>query len=566
VTENGVGMARATDPLRLVVIGALTLAVGIRALYWLRDDTGSTSERPKGAAAVSGQVVDDTGKPVGAAQVAITNEAESIRLRLEADDRGRFSAADLPAGVYWVNGSKEGYLGGRGNRFTYRAGLLPEGTTIQLADGQHLGGMTVIMTRGSVLSGVVYDEHGQPAPRRYVRALRREPRFDDVAYTDVAPLASTDDRGRYRITGLPADTYYLMASLGQGMAARVYYPSASKMGDAAPVIIEIAEERTGLDLRARPVPTSTIGGTVKRADATPAAGIRVDLVAAIGTEPDARQLVTTAGPDGAFLFNDIPPDHYFLIAHGAPGPGAPVHVWGRALVTSDGTHPLHVPLIVVPGTTISGQVKVDALDGTKPPQLDRSFLFLVGGDAESDAWLNAGERPMPEIDERGGLVLRGVPPGQYVLTETFLESPWRIESVMTGTRDLLDSLFEVTPQKDISGLLVTLVDRSAQIEGIARDDRGLPLINRLVIAFPPDSRLWQRAPRRRNMGRTDASGHFKIDGLPPGDYLLADASASELGQFNEWWGTPAFYKRLTSQAIQVSLSRGERRVQDLTVR
>src|SRR5262249_26384364 len=93
----------------------------------------------------------------------------------------------------------------------------PEGgsQTLLLTDGQKAGAIRVYLFRPAVLTGVVLDEAAEPAIGMQIRALRRtlvggQRRF---AYTGM--VGWTDDRGIYRIGGLPPGDYMVAASATQ---------------------------------------------------------------------------------------------------------------------------------------------------------------------------------------------------------------------------------------------------------------------------------------------------------------------------------------------------------------
>src|SRR5262245_33552784 len=54
---------------------------------------------------------------------------------------------------------------------------------------------------GKIVGVVTWVEDGQPAPGVYVSATRTESQQDPL------PFVTTDDNGRYELTGLPAGTY-----------------------------------------------------------------------------------------------------------------------------------------------------------------------------------------------------------------------------------------------------------------------------------------------------------------------------------------------------------------------
>src|SRR5690606_6148274 len=84
------------------------------------------------------------------------------------------------------------------------------GTPIQLLEGQRVEKVTIAIPRGGVITGVVVDENGEPAPGTQVRAMRF------VMRTGERTLAfggqdQTDDRRQYRIYGKPPGEYIVSA-------------------------------------------------------------------------------------------------------------------------------------------------------------------------------------------------------------------------------------------------------------------------------------------------------------------------------------------------------------------
>jgi len=83
------------------------------------------------------------------------------------DDTGRFSFTSLPAGRFTLTASKAGYVD-----ITYGAKRPGRpGTPIQLADGEKLDKANLTLPRGSVITGIVIDENGEPSPGTQVRAI-----------------------------------------------------------------------------------------------------------------------------------------------------------------------------------------------------------------------------------------------------------------------------------------------------------------------------------------------------------------------------------------------------------
>jgi len=283
----------------------------------VRDTAAQTT---LGTASVTGRVViDGVGTPVRRARVSLAAPELRGGRSVITDDQGRFSFQALPTGRYTLTASKSGYVD-----IAYgakRAGR--PGTPVQLAEGQTLSDLTIAMPRGGVLTGVVVDEYGEPAPGTPVRALRYVMQTGERRLQQ-AGQDQTDDRGMYRIFQLQPGDYIVnaiprnqntgdvrqvlatevaslmqqlqagggdptgalvnavsgqggqvgarLAQLQQQMAtveqtqglayAPVYYPGTTTAEAAVTVTLNAGEERGGVDFRLELVPTSRVGGIV----------------------------------------------------------------------------------------------------------------------------------------------------------------------------------------------------------------------------------------------------------------------------------------------------------------
>ena len=165
------------------------------------------AQQATGTAMILGQVVTgDSGTPVRRAQVNLTGQELRGQRTTLTDDEGRFVFTLLPAGRYNVNTSKAGYVNiAYGAKAPGRAG-----TPIQLADGQKLEAKAISLPRGGVVTGIVLDEHGEPAPGTPVRAMREVIRTGEKRL-ESAGTDTTDDRGMYRVYGLQPGKYIVYA-------------------------------------------------------------------------------------------------------------------------------------------------------------------------------------------------------------------------------------------------------------------------------------------------------------------------------------------------------------------
>jgi hypothetical protein len=143
-------------------------------------------------AAVSGRVIDAVSKePVSGARVLLARIDPPIEssVVVEADDRGRFVARDVPDGRYRVFVDEPGFM-----RLTAVIELVVRGGRAAVGD--------VAMIRAAVIAGRVTNERGYPVPNVYVRAATDKGRVIE---------ARTNDLGDYRLFGLAPGTYVVSA-------------------------------------------------------------------------------------------------------------------------------------------------------------------------------------------------------------------------------------------------------------------------------------------------------------------------------------------------------------------
>jgi uncharacterized protein (DUF2141 family) len=160
-----------------------------------------------GTAVISGFVVTEgSGTPVRRARVNLSGAALRGGRSVITTDDGRFQFTALPAGRYTMTASKAGYVD-----IAYgakRAGR--PGTPIQLIDGQKLEKAVINLPKGSVVTGIVIDDNGEPSPGTAVRAMRFVMRTGEKTLQQ-AGQDTTDDRGMYRIYGLQPGDYIVSA-------------------------------------------------------------------------------------------------------------------------------------------------------------------------------------------------------------------------------------------------------------------------------------------------------------------------------------------------------------------
>jgi hypothetical protein len=484
---------------------------------------------PLPTGAISGVVTDSvTKRPLSGAVVSIVITSggsapanPNSRRAQVTDANGRFVFMHLPpSDLYSLSVTKIGYFpGSYGSGTNFR---------LTLAEGQWLNDANIALDRPASISGTVFDELGVPVTGATVRLLRQfivggQPQLA------ISTGAKTDDRGVYRIGGLPpgkfipailnaqhsvpADTPELQlagtseqvaaaeiargrpvaqadptlhvdertqlvlqrslqpAPTGDGrlMAYRsVYYPAAQSPRDATPISLSHGDDRAGVDLRLEAVPTARVSGVVQGEPGSPAK-LTLRLFLAGGEETEADSVATAlVGRDGRFTFLNVPSGRYTLVARAGSS-----RLTSRVNLTTNNT------TFTAPGENGGG-----------------IYSRYIGGDLNVMSYRT----------------------GDHT---TWVRMPLNVEG-----RDLDDVIVTMQPSLAIRGRIV-------------REGPAQPPALMSVNAIPASGlAAWIPFPSVRTPNQSDLD-EFVADGLIPGEYVLnfsGPAAANMLVKSISWQG------------------------------
>ena len=575
--------------------------------------------------------------PVGTAEIAgtvmmagSTQPARRTRVNLSGaelrgsrsattDDTGRFAFTALPAGRYNLTASRPGYI-------TVSFGQHQPGrpgTQIQLSEGQKFRADLQI-PKGSVITGTVLDEHGEPAPQTPVRVMRFLHANGERTLSG-SNAATTDDRGIYRVFGLMPGEYVVCATprnaavadaqrmqiqlrslqetltrvspeQAQGLRDRiasleaalpaadaetppgyapVCYPGTTSTASAETVTLGISEERSAVDFQLQLAPLARIEGVV--VNSTGAALTQMNVTLSDISPLGVSTLNMSARPDaeGRFRLVNVPPGQYRLTARSTIAtprpPAAPAAPAERAAPARRRAPPLTV--------WASADISVDGRN------LSNVVLSLQRGISVSGHVTFEGTTLPPptdltrlrvsvapvgrnpfggsssaQVDADGRFTIPSVPPGRYRLTASGAGG-WSTESATIGGQDALDFPFEIKGDQNLSGVTITLTDRRTELTGTIVDDRNQPAVEYTIVVFPSDSRYWIGPSRRIQTTRPGTDGTFTFRNLPAGEYQIATPYDLAPGAATD----PAVLQELESASMPVTLQPGEKKVQNIRV-
>ena len=561
----------------------------------------TASQAPTGA--IRGHVIAaDTSTPLRFAYVVLIGAASGALKVTSTDENGAFSFPRIPADRYTIGASKPPYLGAvAGAKRPARPG-----SPIVVAAGQVITDVVVRLPPGAAISGVITNERGQAAVPSTVALRTWQMRgAERVLVNAKAPMATTDDRGRYRIAGLPPGDYIVSAvpavaslhpeklltsaevdaalkgnaapaapmaasasrlpSITVDRYAPSYYPGTPRGENAVIVSLTAGEDRQNVDFRLERARNARVEGMVVAADGRPIAGdprggFRLALRTASNEATFLTAMTATIGPDGRFAFPNVGPGTYVASM------GVQSGEFLAAVVDVNGVDITGLQLTLRAPISTRGQL---IFEGAAPDAVGGRVVSIAGAAPNAPAL----EPSVGRTDPTGAFSITRLLPGRYkVGASPAFGAPadqlkWSLQSVVVDGRDVTDLPLDVTVDAPPKEIVVTYTDRWQEIAGRLQLANGEPASGYTIVIFPADKAYWQFESRRIAIGRPSTTGQFTFGGpgpasLPPGNYLIAAVTDIERGeQFD-----PAYLAALSQQAVPVTLAAGERKTQDLMIK
>jgi protocatechuate 3,4-dioxygenase beta subunit len=222
-----------------------------------------------------------------------------------------------------------------------------------------------------------------------------------------------------------------------------------------------------------------------------------------------------------------------------------------------GTTPLDgIKVVLSSPANIRGALRVDG-----NAQVDLSQLYVSLSEENPADPERMWGRGVQVTARDGTFEMSDVPPGDYRLEVGArgrgLED-WYTKSVHFGSRDVTDSLLQVTGGGTVP-LDVLISPAGATIQGVVKDANDHPVSAAMVVTVPQGKHsdrfdLYQTAA-------TDQQGTFKIRGAAPGTYKVFAWEDVD----NEAWFDPDFMKNYESQGTSVSVNEWDRSTLSLRV-
>jgi protocatechuate 3,4-dioxygenase beta subunit len=488
---------------------------------------------------VAGRVVDElTGKPVSDAQVTAYRQREQRRsgffqVDIDPEDmdflalsstQGRRSAITDSQGRFEVTALGEGEF-----RFTARHPDKAKSSAkdIALTKDKEIPFVEIEIGAGGAIEGNATGYGMQPLRDAVIAAFSMQ--------SGTLRSASTDERGYFRIDGLPGGQYAVFKSRMDERADNIPLELLSNMRLKTTTVREGRTSR--LDIHDEGEDGVRVFGTVREN------GVPVPraLITMLGTDQDGflgmGVRANAAGMDGRYELVGIRPGDYVVQVS---------RFQGRPVQTS---FPIEVPEetrdflfdIELPTSEVSGRVldtRGQPVSGVRV-SLGSSDGGLSGADGLV-GMIAQGGLSQARTDENGEFRMRSVSAGSYHLVASGNMMGRRNRRSAEGESqqkygEARVEGVEVDGYSNLEGLLVT-VPLAGTIRGVVTDGSGIPVADAEIAYVRTDVRkesgqsgmLASLFGTQTRPIRSDEQGRFEIDGLTPGTYDLSiDSEALE---------------------------------------
>ena len=476
---------------------------------------------------ISGKVVSENGQPLANASVwARPATPQGLPVKSTTTNRdGVFKFSGLDQGSYTVNASLPSYLP-----------KSPESATAVLTASDSV---TLVLIKGGVVTGTVTNSKGEPVE---AIAIRVEMVIDESGRRTpaISYEGLTDDRGVYRVYGLPSGTYIVAADGANNYSPTgvnafsidipTYAPSSSR-DEADEISVRVGEE-SSVDIRYRGERGSTISGFV-RGIRTGDGGFSIALTSL--AEKGPRWDTPFQDPNGEFALEGIPDGDYLLVA---------TAYWNdrdrglsESMVLSvrsadiEGVELAPAALASISGTVVYREMKEPVPECTDKLQPQFSSTGVTAWHRVTQGhkkkpqfvWRSRSETP----NAQGNVTLRDLAANEYYFSVRSSVQRWYLQSIAfvpstPGGKptDATRTWTTVKPGDQLSGLTFTLAQGGALVRGQITLAEGQTLPDKLAVYLVPAEAAQAEDPLRYFASPVSSEGYFWLHSVMPGRYWI----------------------------------------------
>lgn len=487
--------------------------------------------KPKPIGSISGHVLVNR-KAAAGIEVAAFGGETSRRIpaaQAKTDSEGYYQLNGLAAGNYQITTFTANLTAAEANTdYPYGFGYFGSSKGILLAEGEEVTDVDIKLVRGCVITGRVTDAENKPVVEERVSLQAVSESSNRITrLPQISQMYVTDDRGVYRIYGLPAGRYKV--SVGQdsaqglvgstnGFYQLTYYPNVTDAGHATIIDLIEGAEAKNIDIQVgRREDTYIITGRIVDSETgLPVAGVRVGMMVTKGERVSLSGMIDDpTRADGVFTVQGLTAGHYGVYVASEYGDSDyysdPINVEVTDKDVSG------VEIRAIHGLSISGSVTAENLElkdllKQLPGLRVSANVFPADGRMTPSTIRSSGSG---RVAADGKFVISGLRPGRALIGiggSDPLKRPSIVKVTVGGVG--VTQGFEIEPGQSVSGVQLLVAYGTGVVRGSVKF-QGATLPEGWHVSV-----MCHREGTRSYAGNAvvDARGHFLVSGLAPGAY------------------------------------------------
>ena len=496
-------MASSTRHAIVCIVLILTIVIDARS---------QSGTEKRASASFSGKVtIKGKGAPgitVGLIRIEESSQ-QPAQHRAVTDDQGNYKITNVGPGKYWVTVAAPGLipaLGSDGNK-QY---LITKSEAVENVD--------FALVRGGVITGKVTDSNCNTLVEEFIQGMPVESVPGYFRYMPP-PSTHTDDRGIYRMFGVPPGKYRIVAGQNRDFGSvdggyrRTFHPDAAEASQAK--IIEVSEgsEATNVDIT---LPELTVkyharGRIIDGETGQPLANVPYGVQKYV-TENNTISLTTGAvsSQEGEFKFHNLPPGKYAVFVEVPPDSNFRSDYLRFEVIDQDVTG-----LIVktIKGASASGVIVLEGTDDkTIHEKLRKARVYALVSRQESPGSSTLSSTINPDGSFRIGGLQAGV--------VNFGIGAQRFHIVRVERAGVAQPQgIQLNEREQITGLRLIVNYATGALQGVVKVNDG-PLPEKGLVSV--SLKRLDNAPSAFSMfnesTQVDARGRFFAEGLLSGTY------------------------------------------------
>lgn len=542
-----------------------------------------TPEPPRST--VRGRVIyADTGRAVRRAGLMLMSArgAGSREASGLTNERGEFEIKGVTEGRYFISVSTPGVLTPfsavgsldqiRPDNFAAMEAEVSKDFQEVVVNGINDADVIVTVKRGAAITGRIMYADGTEAAGVRVEILRKKDGQYSPVITSLGDIFGamfggasggmrTDDRGVFRVAGLPAGDYIVravenvshtektnrrgddefMAIIGFNPSSMVatYYPNTSDAKKAEIIKVALGQETAEINITLPDRELHDLKGVaLNKATREPLKNVEITLksetnIASIfGAESESGRKITT-DEKGRWSYKQLPAGKYTLTAkpqeyestesRNSQKPKPPKFAQTQKEIVIEDKDGDDITVELSYGASISGTIAFDSGQPFAQP------IFVVASD-ENGKFSASDYVGSPYGDDGKAVAkktqefkIEGVPAGKIFVnssstSETDAAQQFYVKSILYGGRDIGRATLETKEGEEIKGVQIVLSRDVGKLKGaVVNADKSAAAGARFWLV-PTDKRLWNNS-YANIYAQTNSDGEFEIAGAP-GEYFI----------------------------------------------